>query len=40
MTTGDQGMVDDEGYITFVGRDDESSRRPATASARARSRTA
>ena len=23
MTTGDQGMVDDEGYITFVGRDDD-----------------
>jgi acetyl-CoA synthetase len=23
MTTGDQGMADDEGYITFVGRDDD-----------------
>lgn len=23
MTTGDQGAVDDEGYITFVGRDDD-----------------
>ena len=23
MTTGDQGMVDEEGYITFVGRDDD-----------------
>ena len=23
MTTGDQGMVDDEGYITFIGRDDD-----------------
>ncbi len=23
MTTGDQGIVDDEGYITFVGRDDD-----------------
>ena len=23
MTTGDQGMVDDEGYFTFVGRDDD-----------------
>ena len=23
MTTGDQGNVDDEGYITFVGRDDD-----------------
>ena len=23
MTTGDQGFVDDEGYITFVGRDDD-----------------
>jgi len=23
MTTGDQGTVDDEGYITFVGRDDD-----------------
>jgi acetyl-CoA synthetase len=23
MTTGDQGVVDDEGYITFVGRDDD-----------------
>jgi acetyl-CoA synthetase len=23
MLTGDQGMVDDEGYITFVGRDDD-----------------
>jgi acetyl-CoA synthetase len=23
MTTGDQGSVDDEGYITFVGRDDD-----------------
>ena len=23
MTTGDQGMVDDDGYIIFVGRDDD-----------------
>lgn len=23
MTTGDQGLVDEEGYITFVGRDDD-----------------
>ncbi|MGP0092047.1 MAG: acyl-CoA synthetase [Xanthobacteraceae bacterium] len=23
MTTGDQGMVDDDGYVTFVGRDDD-----------------
>jgi acetyl-CoA synthetase len=23
MTTGDQGMVDDQGYFTFVGRDDD-----------------
>ena len=23
MTTGDQGVVDEEGYITFVGRDDD-----------------
>ena len=23
MTTGDQGAVDDEGYVTFVGRDDD-----------------
>ena len=23
MTTGDQGVVDDEGYVTFVGRDDD-----------------
>ena len=23
MTTGDQGMVDEEGYVTFVGRDDD-----------------
>jgi acetyl-CoA synthetase len=23
MTTGDQGTVDDEGYVTFVGRDDD-----------------
>ena len=23
MTTGDQGVVDDEGYFTFVGRDDD-----------------
>ncbi len=23
MTTGDQGSVDDEGYITFIGRDDD-----------------
>jgi acetyl-CoA synthetase len=23
MTTGDQGMVDDDGYITFLGRDDD-----------------
>ncbi len=23
MTTGDQGIVDDDGYITFVGRDDD-----------------
>jgi acetyl-CoA synthetase len=23
MTTGDQGIVDDEGYFTFVGRDDD-----------------
>ena len=23
MTTGDQGLVDDEGYVTFVGRDDD-----------------
>src|SRR6185369_5021965 len=23
MTTGDQGMLDDEGYISFVGRDDD-----------------
>ncbi len=23
MTTGDQGVVDDEGYITFIGRDDD-----------------
>ena len=23
MTTGDQGTIDDEGYITFVGRDDD-----------------
>jgi acetyl-CoA synthetase len=23
MTTGDQGAVDDEGYITFIGRDDD-----------------
>src|SRR3954466_2348045 len=23
MTTGDQGSVDDEGYVTFVGRDDD-----------------
>jgi acetyl-CoA synthetase len=23
MTTGDQGLVDDEGYFTFVGRDDD-----------------
>src|SRR5205807_7655933 len=23
MTTGDQGIVDDEGYVTFVGRDDD-----------------
>ena len=23
MTTGDQGSADDEGYITFVGRDDD-----------------
>src|SRR5262249_23139100 len=23
MTTGDQGTVDDDGYITFVGRDDD-----------------
>src|SRR5207247_4302865 len=23
MTTGDQGVVDDDGYITFVGRDDD-----------------
>lgn len=23
LTTGDQGMVDDDGYITFVGRDDD-----------------
>ena len=23
MTTGDQGTVDEEGYITFVGRDDD-----------------
>ena len=23
MTTGDQGVVDDEGYISFVGRDDD-----------------
>ena len=23
MTTGDQGTVDDEGYITFIGRDDD-----------------
>jgi acetyl-CoA synthetase len=23
MTTGDQGMVDDEGYVQFVGRDDD-----------------
>ena len=23
MTTGDQGMVDDDGYFTFVGRDDD-----------------
>jgi acetyl-CoA synthetase len=23
MTTGDQGIVDEEGYVTFVGRDDD-----------------
>ena len=23
MTTGDQGVVDDDGYFTFVGRDDD-----------------
>src|SRR5206468_10979140 len=23
MTTGDQGMVDEEGYVTFFGRDDD-----------------
>jgi acetyl-CoA synthetase len=23
MTTGDQGTVDDEGYVTFIGRDDD-----------------
>jgi acetyl-CoA synthetase len=23
MTTGDQGVIDDEGYFTFVGRDDD-----------------
>jgi acetyl-CoA synthetase len=23
MTTGDQGTIDDDGYITFVGRDDD-----------------
>jgi acetyl-CoA synthetase len=23
MTTGDQGVVDDDGYVTFVGRDDD-----------------
>jgi acetyl-CoA synthetase len=23
MTTGDQGVMDDEGYISFVGRDDD-----------------
>jgi acetyl-CoA synthetase len=23
MTTGDQGMMDEEGYISFVGRDDD-----------------
>ena len=23
MTTGDQGVVDEEGYVTFVGRDDD-----------------
>ncbi|HEU5272564.1 MAG TPA: AMP-binding protein [Xanthobacteraceae bacterium] len=23
MTTGDQGLVDDDGYVTFVGRDDD-----------------
>jgi acetyl-CoA synthetase len=23
MTTGDQGSVDDEGYVSFVGRDDD-----------------
>jgi acetyl-CoA synthetase len=23
MTTGDQGMIDDDGYVTFVGRDDD-----------------
>src|SRR5262249_39178412 len=23
MTTGDQGLCDDEGYITFIGRDDD-----------------
>jgi acetyl-CoA synthetase len=23
MTTGDQGVIDDEGYVTFVGRDDD-----------------
>jgi acetyl-CoA synthetase len=23
MTTGDQGVMDDEGYVSFVGRDDD-----------------
>jgi acetyl-CoA synthetase len=23
MTTGDQGVIDDEGYVSFVGRDDD-----------------
>jgi len=23
MTTGDQGLVDDDGYLTFIGRDDD-----------------
>ncbi len=40
MTTGDQGVIDDEGYFTFVGRDDDVITSAAIASGRARSRIA
>ena len=40
MTTGDQGMADEDGYVEFIGRDDDVITSPAIASARPRSRTA